>query len=162
MSADAQPRSHHCSGSAAVSLPPQVLRLPSREREVATVVYVNGACTAKDVQALLSVQLSNGAVRSMLVRLVRKRILERKWGKRGPNQGHIYLPAIAPRELKERALKDVAEMYFGGSLLSAAMIALKLLDRQGDLPAQSDGADVPRDSRVLPFPGPSATPHLPV
>lgn len=133
------------------TLPPQIQRLALREREVATIVYLNGACTAKDVQSLLPVKLSNGAVRSMLVRLVRKGLLERKWGKRGPNQWHVYLPAIAPDDLKERALRDVAEMYFGGSLLSAAMSALTILDNAGELPPQSRAREVRREARVLPF-----------
>ena len=102
--------------------------LAPREREVAQIVYEAGACTANQVQTQLSVSLSNGAVRSMLVRLVRKGIIFRRWGRRGRGQEHVYMPAITPAAVKERVLLEVTEKYFSGSMIATALGALDLLD----------------------------------
>lgn len=94
------------------------------------IVYGRGACTAIEVQSRLSAPISNGAVRSMLVRLVRKGILVRRWGKRGRGQEYMYLPAITPVEVKQRALIEVTEKYFEGSLTAVALGVLGLIDDQ--------------------------------
>jgi predicted transcriptional regulator len=103
-------------GEAVSLLPPQVTRLARREREIATIIYTKGACTAKDIETLVFPPLSNAAIRSMLVRLVGKGILKREWGKRGRGQKFVYLPTITPAEVKRRALKQLSEEYFEGSL----------------------------------------------
>lgn len=103
-------------GEAVPLLPPQVTRLATREREVATIIYTRGACTAKDLEPLVFPPLSNAAIRSMLVRLVDKGILKREWGKRGRGQKFLYLPTITPADVKRRALKQLSEEYFEGSL----------------------------------------------
>jgi predicted transcriptional regulator len=109
---------------------PQLEKLAWREREVATIVYRHGASTANEVQARLSGPISNGAVRSMLVRLVGKGILMRRWGKRGRGQEYVYLPVITPAEVKHRALVEVSEKYFEGSLSAVALGVLELIDGQ--------------------------------
>lgn len=108
--------------------PPQLKKLAQREREVASIIYDRGPCTANEVQTCLSVQISNGAVRSMLVRLVRKGILERRWGKRGRGHEYLYLPAIMPADVKQRALIELTENYFDGSLTAVAMGVLELIN----------------------------------
>lgn len=109
-------------------IPPQVQLLASREREVATIVYSRGPSTARDIQERLSSVITNTAVRSMLVRLVAKGILDRCAGGRGKGQQYIYLPKITPTQLKKQALRQIAEQYFDGSLVSVAVGALELIE----------------------------------
>ena len=110
-------------------LPRQVLTLASREREVATIVYAQTSATARQVEGQLSTIMTNSAVRSMLVRLVRKGILSRRAiaGKRGRGQEYLYLPALTEADLKIRALKRLSEDFFNGSLSEAAQLLQMLV-----------------------------------
>lgn len=119
------------------TLPMQVQRLAVREREVAAIVYANGATTANEVQKRLSDEISNGAVRSMLVRLVAKGILARRWGKRGRGQNFIYTPAITSDDLKHDAIKRVTVEYFNGSLVDVAITVADLLRVANGVSAQA-------------------------
>jgi len=113
-------------------LPPQVRALADREREVATIVYRRGASTAIDVENRLSPRITNAAVRSMLVRLMKKGILVRERGTRGRGQQCIYLPAITLADVKERAIRELAGRYFEGSLLTLALEALDFMASRSD------------------------------
>jgi predicted transcriptional regulator len=111
-------------------IPDQVEKLASREREVATLIYVHGQCTAKQVQARLSADLSNGAVRSMLVRLVSKGVLDRRWGKRGRSHEFVYLPAITSKKIKLDAIRRLTAEYFDGSLAGVSLVLAELVEDQ--------------------------------
>jgi predicted transcriptional regulator len=113
-------------------LPPQVRALAEREREVATIVYRRGASTAIDVEDRLSPRITNAAVRSMLVRLIKKGILVRERGTRGRGQQCVYLPAITLADVKERAIRELAGRYFQGSLLTLALEALDFMASPSD------------------------------
>ena len=115
--------------SIAPQLPRQVLTLASREREVATIVYAQTSATARQVEGQLSTVMTNSAVRSMLVRLVRKGILSRRAiaGKRGRGQEYLYLPALTEADLKIRALRRLSEDFFDGSLSEAAQLLQMLV-----------------------------------
>jgi predicted transcriptional regulator len=110
------------------ALPPQVQGLAARERELASAIYRRGATTAKELETLIHPALSNGAIRSMLVRLVRKGILRREAGKRGRGQQFVYLPTITSEEVKRRALAQLSERYFEGSLLRMMIEIFDLLE----------------------------------
>lgn len=111
--------------------PAEVQKLFSREREVATIVYARGFATATDVQERLSTHLTNGAVRSMLQRLVGKGILTRR--RRGRHGAYVYLPALTTALVREKALVQLADEYFAGSLHRAALAMVDLLrDRAGN------------------------------
>lgn len=97
-------------------VPPEVLLLAWREREIALIVYRYGYATAKDVELELNSPISNGAVRAMLVRLVRKGILTRRRGKRGAGCPDLFIAALSVDHARERALAKLAEDFFGGSL----------------------------------------------
>jgi len=107
-----------------MDMPPEVSKLYRREREVAEAVYVRRSATAKVVQALLSDQLTSPAVRSMLNRLVRKGILARQRADDGVE--YVYYPAINQHASQERAIRQVAEDFFGGSLAEIAASVLRL------------------------------------
>ena len=117
-------------------IPPQVQNLAMRERELATLVYCQGAMTAKAIEECLSVHLDNSSIRSMLNRLCRKRILTRRkrvqTGSCGRRIAFLYLPAIAPDTLRKTVLSQVARDYFDGSLLLAAQTALELVTEETD------------------------------
>lgn len=108
-------------------LPIAVQRLATREREIATLVFMRGVMTAKEVEGELS-PLSNSAVRIMLNRLVEKGVLKRYGGRRGGGSSEaLYSPTTAAGKLRQRAVKDLSEQYFDGSLLDVAATALRIL-----------------------------------
>lgn len=109
-------------------VPSQVQELYEREREVATIVYRAGSGTALSVQAELSDWISNGAIRSMLGRLVRKGILKRT--RRGRHGAYVYLPAITTADVRERAIRQLAEDHFNGSLLRATAAMAGMLEKE--------------------------------
>jgi predicted transcriptional regulator len=99
-------------------LPLAVQLLAPREREVAMLVYRKGALTAKEVGAHLSAVVSNGAIRTMLGRLVRKGVLKRRHS--GYGKTFLYLPALKSSDTVEIALQRIAEDFYDGSLMDAA------------------------------------------
>ena len=111
-------------------LPPQVKALAWREREIASIIYLHGALTSRELGDRLSPPISNGAVRSMLVRLLRKGVLKRR--PTGQGKEFKYVGAIETDDLKEQALRQLACDYFGGSLLRAASAIVDLLQSEGD------------------------------
>lgn len=108
-------------------LPREILKLFPREREIAETVYALGLATAKEVQAQLENPLSNAATRSMLNRLVRKGILGRS--RKADSLEYVYTPALNPMISRERALRQLAEDFFGGSLQEAAAAVIGLARR---------------------------------
>lgn len=118
----------HALGRKTASELTQLEGLPARERQVARIVYANGPMTANAVQQRLLPEISNGAVRSMLVRLVAKGILSRRWGERGRSQNFLYFPAITNEQLRFGAIKRLSDEYFSGSLLDVAVALIDLLD----------------------------------
>ena len=133
-----------------IELPPQVQNLARREREIATIVYLQGPQTAKVLEERLGRDLSNAAVRSMLFRLCRKGILKR----RKINGSHIttdrripylYAPAITPKSIRERALEELARDYFDGSLQRVLEVLATVLSKQ----SAKDRRTGPRDEREV-------------
>jgi predicted transcriptional regulator len=112
-------------------LPVGVQLLAPREREVAMLVYRKSALTAKDIEAHLSAGVSNGAVRTMLGRLVRKGILKRRHS--GYGKTFLYLPALKNPDTVEIALQRVAEDFYDGSLIDAASAFTKFLATRPEL-----------------------------
>ena len=97
-------------------IPPQIERLAWRERQVALVVYRYGYATAKDVESELGGEVSNGAIRSMLVRLVRKGLLLRRRAGRGAGCRDLFIAALSVDHARSRALARIADEFFDGSL----------------------------------------------
>jgi predicted transcriptional regulator len=109
-------------------LPPQVRQLAAREQEIARIVYSTGPTTANAVQAYLSKPLTNGAVRSMLNRLVAKRILVRRLA--GAGKTFLYIPALTTDAAIESGFRRFAQDYFGGSTESALRRMNEILRRR--------------------------------
>src|SRR4051794_11151281 len=115
------------------SVPPQVEALVGREREVALLVYERGRCTAKDFETLLTPPIpTNGAIRSMLVRLTRKGVLKRHWGGRGRSREFLYVPAITPVHVRQGAIQQMAQEHFDGSIVDVILEAVQLLRSDGE------------------------------
>jgi len=111
-------------------LPPAVRRLARRERQVATLIYRKGALTAKEIGTHIP-EVSYGAIRTMLGRLVRKGILKCRHS--GYGKTLLYLPAIAAADIVEIALKRVAEDFYQGSVFEAAAAIQAFLAARQDL-----------------------------
>lgn len=92
---------------------PALTKLAPREQEVATIVYLNTGIAAHEVQAALSSEITNAAVRSMLNRLVKKGVLRR----RKDGNKFFYSPALLLPDIQKRALERVVDDFFGGSVL---------------------------------------------
>lgn len=106
-------------------MPAHVQKLWSRERELATIVYTRGPSTAAEVQDRLSSPLTSPAVRSILTRLVAKGVLGCIPGRRGRGCPAIYRPKEMPEELRSRAMQQISDQYFGGSMIQVACAALR-------------------------------------
>lgn len=111
-------------------LPRAVWQLAPREREVAALIYRKGALTAREVGTRVH-GVSNGAIRTMLGRLVRKGILKCRHS--GYGKTLLYLPAIASADIVEIALKRVAEDFYQGSVFDAATAIQAFLAGRQDL-----------------------------
>jgi predicted transcriptional regulator len=106
---------------------PVLTRLPPREQEIATIVYLNTEVSAKELEAALSHQIGNSAIRCMLGRLVRKGVLKRR---KAYGKTFVYSPAVMLPEVQERALERLAEEYFGGSLHQAMQRLIGLVQKR--------------------------------
>jgi predicted transcriptional regulator len=106
---------------------PVLTRLPPREQEIATIVYLNSEVSAKELEAALSHQITNSAIRCMLGRLVAKGVLKRR---KAYGKTFVYSPAVILPEVQDRALQRVAEEYFGGSLQQAMHRLISLVEKR--------------------------------
>lgn len=110
-------------------IPPQVERLSWRERQVAMTVYRFGYATAKDVEAELGGEVSNAAVRSMLVRLVGKGLLLRRRGGRGAGCRDLFIAALTLEHARARALSNLADEFFSGSFAQLHRYVTSIAER---------------------------------
>ena len=120
---------------ASLQLPPQVLGLAPREREIAALVYRRRSARAKEIEDHFAGQLANASIRSMLMRLCKKGILKRRRitvSKPGARRiAYLYLPAIGAVTVREGALRQLADDHFDGSLSEMTNLALELLQQTG-------------------------------
>lgn len=107
------------------ALPPAVFKLFPRMRELASVVYLSGGATARDVQASINDPLTICGVRTLLNRLVRKGILQRR--RSGRHTEVLYLPAIVTPELQRTALIHFVDCNFDGSIVNALQTVSRLV-----------------------------------
>jgi predicted transcriptional regulator len=96
--------------------------LPRREREVFETLCRLESATTAEVRAALSDSLSDSAVRTLLVRLESKGLVERSSGAHGV----VYRPAHSPETVAVGALRRLIDTFFAGSAASAASALLGL------------------------------------
>lgn len=94
--------------------------LPLRERQVVDLVYSLQEATATQIQQGLSVELSNSAIRAMLVRLEEKGVLRH----RIDGQRYLYQAVVAKQEVRVTALRRLVGTFFDNSTTSAASALL--------------------------------------
>jgi predicted transcriptional regulator len=110
-----------------VLLPKEVQALQPRMRQVATIVYLRGGASVRDIQDELG-GYSSGGVRTMLGRLQSKGILRCRPGSRPPEQ--FYIPAIVTDEVRDHALKRLIDKHFDGAVDAALQQTLQLISRR--------------------------------
>lgn len=108
-------------------LPSELLLLPPREREIAQIIFNKGAVTAMEICGLTSGSISNGAVRTMLMRLLRKEVIRRH--RSGYGKTFLYVPAGIEVDVNEVAFRRLAEDFFNGCLEEAAAAISSYLAR---------------------------------
>jgi predicted transcriptional regulator len=106
-------------------LPAAVLQLHPRMREIATVVYLAGGATAREVHARIADPLTVCGIRTLLNRLERKGIVRRR--RSGRHTEVLYLPTILTPELRQITLINFVEQNFHGSLGSALQTISRLV-----------------------------------
>lgn len=100
--------------------------LAPRERQVVEAVYRLQEATAAQIQQELGPDLSNSAVRAMLVRLESKGVLQH----RVDGQRYLYSAVVPQEQVRESALKKLVGTFFNNSSASAATA---LLGMSGEL-----------------------------
>lgn len=103
--------------------------LAPRERQVVESVYRLQEATAAQIQEELGPDLSNSAVRAMLVRLEAKGVLQH----RVDGQRYLYSAVVPQEQVRESALKKLVGTFFNNSSASAATA---LLGMSGELSAK--------------------------
>ena len=99
--------------------------LPRREREVFETLCRLESATTAEVRAALSDSLSDSAVRTLLVRLESKGLVERSSGAHGV----AYRPAQSTETVAVGALRRLIDTFFAGSAASAATALLGMGQR---------------------------------
>ena len=99
--------------------------LPRREREVFEILCGLEEATASAVRNAMSDPPSDSAVRTLLGRLVAKRLVTH----RTVNQAYVYAPAPRAEAVAETALQKLVQTFFQGSAASAATALLGMQPR---------------------------------
>lgn len=94
--------------------------LPRREREVFEALCSLGEGTAVAIRAALADPPSDSAVRTLLARLVAKKLV----GHRTVNQAYVYAPVEQTEAVAETALQRLVQTFFQGSAAQAATALL--------------------------------------
>ena len=100
-------------------------KLPPRERELFDRLFAAGEATAAELQSSLGGSLSNSAIRVMLRRLEAKGAVRH----REEDGRFIYAPAMAANRIKQSALKQFVQTYFGGSPVGAAAALIGMSEK---------------------------------
>lgn len=104
--------------------PQSHLDLGRRERQLVETVYRLGRASVGEVLAELPDPPSYSAVRAMLGKLVRKRVLRQ--AQDGPR--YVYLPAVSREQARRTALKHLLTTFFNGSTEQAVVALLRMSD----------------------------------
>ena len=102
--------------------------LPRREREVLEILSGLAEGTVGNVQAAMDTAPSYSTVRTLLGRLERKGLVERRLD----THAHVYRLAERPAEIRESALRVLTGRLFGGSAVRAATALVTMADRATD------------------------------
>ncbi len=90
-------------------------QLSRRERQIMDALFEAGELSAQDVRTAIPDAPSYSAVRSLLAKLVEKKIVD--FREDGPR--YIYFPVVAQEEARASALQKLLKTFFGGSTTAA-------------------------------------------
>ncbi|HEX7117994.1 MAG TPA: BlaI/MecI/CopY family transcriptional regulator [Longimicrobiales bacterium] len=100
--------------------------LSRRERQIMDALFRRGEATVAEVMEEMPDPPSYSAVRATLRILEEKgHVVHRQDGPR-----YVYLPAVAPEEAQEDALRHVVRTFFHGSAENAAVALLRMSDAE--------------------------------
>jgi predicted transcriptional regulator len=99
-------------------------KIPPRERELVDILYRAGESTVAELRDRFADPLSASALRTMLVRLEAKGLVQR----RQTAAGWLYAPTVPQDAAKESMLQHVVRVFFDGSAASAASALLGMSD----------------------------------
>lgn len=105
---------------------PDPLDVGRRERQIIEIVYGLGRATVADVLAQLPDPPSYSGVRAMLNKLEDKGHLSHQQD--GPR--FVYVPAVPAERARSTALRQVVNVFFGGSVEQAVMALARMPDGQ--------------------------------
>lgn len=108
-------------------VPAEVVRLAPRMRQIATAIYSRGGATVREIQADIVDPPSVFALRTMIKRLEKKRIISSR--RSGRHSEVLYLPAILNDGVRECALRSFVDREFDGSLQNALQMTLQIMGR---------------------------------
>jgi predicted transcriptional regulator len=100
------------------------LDLGRRERQLVETVYRLGRASVGEVREALPDPPSYSAVRAMLGKLVKKRVLRQQQD--GPR--YVYLPAVPREQATRTALANLLDTFFDGSAEAAVAALLRMSD----------------------------------
>jgi len=103
---------------------PDPLDVGRRERQIIEIVYRLGRATVSDVLAEIPDPPSYSAVRGMLNKLEDKGHLSHVQD--GPR--FVYVPAVPAERARSSALRQVVNVFFGGSVEQAVMALVQMPD----------------------------------
>jgi predicted transcriptional regulator len=103
-------------------------KLPPRERQIVDLLYGQGEATVSELRDRLPVALSDQAVRAMLARLAAKGFVRRRIS----DKGYVYSPAVPEAKAKQSALRQLVNIFFNGSPVSAASALLGMSGKLDD------------------------------
>lgn len=115
-------------------LPDEVHGLFPRMREIATIVYMNGGVTVREIQHRLSDPLSVYGIRTLLGRLAGRGIVKRR--RSGRHSEMIYLPGITNKDVRLIGLIKFIDQRFGGSTAAALQAVLQVMHAEPKRPAR--------------------------
>ena len=110
-------------------LPLAVEQLAPRMREIATIVYLNGVATLREIQARIDDDVSVYGLRTLLNRMVRRGILARR--RSGRHSEIAYLPGIITDDIRAAALERLIESDFDGSVQAALVTSMRVAQAGG-------------------------------
>jgi predicted transcriptional regulator len=103
-------------------------KLPPRERQIVDLLYARGPATVAELCEALPDGLTASAVRTMLTRLERKKVVARDNSERGI----LFKPAVVEATAKQSALRQVVRTFFAGSPVGAVSALIGMSNDLGE------------------------------
>ena len=104
--------------------PEEISLLAPRMRQIAEIVYRNGAVTLREVHDAIDDDVTIYGIRTLLGRMVRRGLIRKR--RSGRHAEVIYLPAILTPNVRAAALSRMISIEFEDSPQAALITAMRL------------------------------------